>query len=308
MKEIFKISMLLLSLAVLCAAAGAADDTRLSLATTSSLFDTKLLDLIQTKFQEKYNVSLLIPAHGGSAIAIQFGQRGDVDVLLVHEPVAEKKFIDDGYGLERRCIAYNYYYIVGPKDDPAGIKGLNATQAFKAIIEKGKANPAKIKFISRGDGSGTHVREQKVWKTAGYNYSLINTSDNREWYLDSGSPMGATLMLASEKSAYTLTDMSTFKAYQGNLTLVPLIEGGVDLLNVYVAIAVNPKKISGVNCEMANNFINYLVSDEGQTLIGDYGKEKYGEPLFFPAKGNCDLIGCSSAECAVPTNASCATA
>lgn len=306
--KILKISILLLTLAVLCTAAAAADGSRLKLATTSSLFDTKLLDIIQTKFQEKYNVSLLIPAHGGTAIAIQFGQRGDVDVLLVHEPVAEKKFIEDGHGIERRCIAYNYFYIVGPKDDLAGIKGLNATQAFKAILEKGKANPEKIKFISRGDGSGTHVREQKVWKTAGYNYSLINTSDNRNWYLDSGSPMGATLVMASEKSAYTLTDMATFTAYQGNLTLVPLIMGGNDLLNVYVAIAVNPKKHPGVNCEMANKFINYLVSDEGQQIIADFGKDKYVQPLFFPGKGNCDLMGCSSAECAVPTNASCATA
>jgi tungstate transport system substrate-binding protein len=137
---------------------------------------------------------------------------------------------------------------------------------------------------------------------------LINTSENKDWYLDSGSPMGATLIMASEKSAYTLTDMSTFIAYQGNLTLVPLLQGGADMMNVYVAIAVNPKTHPGVNCELANKFINYLVSDEGQQLIADFGKEQYGQPLFFPAKGNCELIGCSSAECAVPTNASCAAA
>jgi tungstate transport system substrate-binding protein len=307
-RKILKISMLLLTLAVLCTAAMAADENKLKIATTSSLFDTKILDLIQTKFQEKFNASLLIPSHSSTGIAIQFGKRGDVDAILVHEPTSEKAFVSSGDGLERRCFAYNYFYIVGPKDDPAGIKGLNSTSAFKAILEKGKADPAKVKFVSRGDNSGTHTKEQKIWKAAGYNYSLINTSENKDWYLDSGSPMGATLVMASEKSAYTLTDMSTFIAYQGNLTLVPLLEGGSDMMNVYVAIAVNPKKHPGVNCELANKFINYLVSDEGQQLIADFGKEQYGQQLFFPAKGNCELIGCSSAECAVPTSASCAAA
>jgi tungstate transport system substrate-binding protein len=120
--------------------------------------------------------------------------------------------------------------------------------------------------------------------------------------------MGATLMMANQKSAYTLTDMSTFKAYQGNLSIVPLIEGGDELLNVYVAIAVNPKKHPGVNCELANQFINFLTSDEGQQIIATFGEDKYGQPLFFPAKGNCELIGCSAAECAAPTSASCAVA
>lgn len=307
--KILKISMLLLALTVLCTAAGAADGERLKLATTSSLYDTKLLDLIQTKYLEKYNVFVDPTTHGGTGMAITAGEKGDIDLLLIHDKPRELKFINDEHGLERRCIAYNYYNIVGPKDDPAGIKGLNSSQAFKAILEKGKADPSKVKFVSRGDGSGTHAQEQRIWKAAGFNYSSeINTSANKDWYLDVGSPMGATLLLASEKSAYTLTDLSTFKAYQGNLTLFPLIEGGADLLNVYVAIAVNPKKHPGVNCELANHFIDYLVSDEGQQLIADFGKEKYGQPLFFPAKGNCELIGCSSAECAAPTAASCATA
>jgi tungstate transport system substrate-binding protein len=120
--------------------------------------------------------------------------------------------------------------------------------------------------------------------------------------------MGATLNIANEKQAYTLSDMSTFMAYQGDLTLVPLIEGGDDLLNVYVAMAVNPEEHPNVNCNLANEFINYLVSDEGQDLIADYGTEKFGQPLFSPARGNCELIGCSDAECAAPTTASCAAA
>jgi tungstate transport system substrate-binding protein len=277
----------------------------LKLATTTSLHDTGLLDLMKQKFEEKYNISLDIISVG-SGIAIQYGQRGDVDVLLVHDKPNEVKFVNDGHGLERRCVAYNYFYIVGPKDDAVGIKGLNATQAFKSIMDKGKADPNKVKFVSRGDGSGTHSKEKQLWKQAGYNYSKVNTSG--PWYIEAGQGMGATLNMADQKNAYTLSDMSTFMAYKGNLTIVPLIEGGNELLNVYTAIAVNPKKHPGVNCEMANKFINFLVSDEGQKLMGDYGKEKYGQPLFFVAKGNCTLIGCSSGECAVPTSASCATA
>lgn len=303
--KILKISMLFLSLALLCSAAGAADGSRLKLATTTSLHDTGLLDVIKQKFEQKYNVSLDVISVG-SGQAIQYGQRGDVDVLLVHDKSAELKFIQDGYGLERRCVGYNYFYIVGPKEDPAGIKGMNATQAFKAIMEKGKADPSKIKFVSRGDNSGTYSKEKQLWKNAGINYSQVNNSG--QWYIEAGQGMGATLMMTNEKQAYTLSDMSTFMAYRGNLTLVPLIEGGNELLNVYTAIAVNPKKHPGVNCEMANKFINFLVSDEGQNLIATFGEEKYGQPLFFEALGNCTKIGCEASECAMPTNAFCATA
>jgi tungstate transport system substrate-binding protein len=173
-------------------------------------------------------------------------------------------------------------------------------------MAKGKADSAKVKFVSRGDNSGTHAREKLLWSNAGFNYSLVNNSG--PWYIDAGQGMGATLNIANEKQAYTLSDISTYMAYQGNLTLVPLIEGGSDLLNVYVAMAVNPEKHPDVNCALANEFINYLVSDEGQDLIASYGKEKYGVALFSPARGNCTLIGCSDGECASPTNASCATA
>ncbi|HEX7444968.1 MAG TPA: substrate-binding domain-containing protein [Methanothrix sp.] len=303
--KMIKLSLLLLVLAVFCSATLAAEGERLKLATTTSLEDTGLLDVIKEKFDAKYNVSLDVVS-GGTGIAIQYGERGDVDVLIVHDKVRELKFIADGQGLERRCIAYNYFVVVGPKDDPAGIKGMNATEAFTTIISKGKADPAKVKFVSRGDNSGTQAREILLWKKAGFNYSLVNNSG--PWYVDAGQGMGATLNIANEKQAYTLSDISTYMAYQGNLTLVPLIEGGNDLLNVYVAMAVSPKKHPNVNCALANEFINYLVSNEGQDLIASYGKEKYGKELFSPARGNCTLIGCSDGECASPTNASCATA
>jgi tungstate transport system substrate-binding protein len=303
--KMIKISLLLLVLAFFCSATLAAEGERLKLATTTSLQDTGLLDVIKEKFDARYNVSLDVVS-GGTGIAIQYGERGDVDVLLVHDKVRELKFIADKQGLERRCIAYNYFVVVGPKDDPAGIKGMNATEAFSTIMAKGKADPAKVKFISRGDNSGTQAREILLWKKAGFNYSMVNNSG--PWYVDAGQGMGATLNIANEKQAYTLSDISTYMAYQGNLTLVPLIEGGSDLLNVYVAMAVNPEKHHDVNCALANEFINYLVSDEGQDLIASYGKEKYGKELFSPARGNCTLIGCSDGECATPTNASCATA
>jgi tungstate transport system substrate-binding protein len=286
-------------------AADTSGGERLKLATTTSLYDTKLLDLIQTRFQDKYGVPLDIVS-GGTGIAIQYGERGDVDVMIIHDKARELKFVKDGHGLQRRCIAFNYFYVVGPADDPAGIKGLNASSAFKTIMEKGLSDPGKIKFISRGDNSGTHSKEQQLWKKAGYNYTDVNTSG--QWYVEAGQGMGATLMMANEKQAYTLTDMSTFMAYRGNLTLIPLIEGGSELLNVYVAIAINPVKHPGVNCTLANRFIDYLVSEEGQKLIGDFGRDKYGQSLFYPAAGNCTLIGCSSGECAVPTNATCTTA
>jgi tungstate transport system substrate-binding protein len=295
--NIFKTSMLLIALMLLGGAAVAADGSRLKVATTTSLQDTGLLDVIKDKFDEKYNVSLDVVS-GGTGLAIRYGESGDVDLLMVHDKERELKFIADGHGLERRCIGYNYYCLVGPKDDPATIKGMNASQAFAAIMKKGLESPDKVKFVSRGDDSGTHAREKLIWKKAGYNYSAVNTSG--PWYFEGGQGMGATLNMANEKQAYTLSDMSTFAAYKGNLTIVPFIEGGDNMLNVYVAMAVNPRKHTGVNCELANEFINFLVSDEGQRIITDFG--------FFPAKGNCGLIGCSEVECAAPISASCAAA
>ena len=306
MQRNLRISMFLIALITISAALSAADEGRLKIATTSSLYDTGLLETIVDQFAEENSATVQIPSHGGTGIAIAAGQKGDVDLLIVHDKAREVKFIEEEDGLERRCFAYNYFYIVGPEDDPAGVSGLNASQAFKSIMETGLSDPDQVKFITRGDLSGTHSKEQSLWKAAGYDYSAVNTSG--PWYVDAGSPMGATLIMANEKSAYTLTDMSTFMAYKGNLTLVPLIEGGDELLNVYSAIAINPDKHPGVNCQLANEFIDYLVSPECQEIIGTYGQEEYGKPLFFKGEGNCDVMGCSAEECVVPTQAGCAQA
>jgi len=296
--------VLLLALAMIAVSAAAAEESRLKIATTSSLFDPGLIELMAKQFEGMYNTTVHIPAHAGTGIAIQHGERGDVDLLLVHDPAAEKKFLDSCDGLDRRCFAYNYFYIVGPAGDPAGISSLNATQALRAIMEMGEKEPDKVMFVSRGDNSGTHSKEKILWKGAGYNYSAVNASG--PWYIDAGQPMGATLVMANEKQAYTLTDMSTFMAFKANLTIVPLIEGGAELLNVYKAIAVNPRKHPGVNCEMANKFIDFLVSEDGQKIISTYGEDKYGKPLYFAAAGSCDLIGCPKRECAAAAAASCA--
>lgn len=309
-ENILRISLLLLVAAALCSSALAAEGERLKLATTTSLQDTGLLDLIKDQFDQSHNVSLDVVS-GGTGIAIQYGERGDVDVLLVHDKVRELKFIEDGHGLEKRCIAFNYFYLVGPENDPAGVRGMNASGALAAIMARGMKDPDSVKFVSRGDDSGTHAREKLLWKNAGYNYSDIYDSEansTKSWYIDAGQGMGATLNMANELQAYTLTDMSTFMAYQGNLNLTSLIEGGDELLNVYVGMVVNPQMHPGVNCARANEFIDYLVSDEGQDLIASFGMEEYGMPLFFPARGNCETIGCSEEECAVPTAASCAAA
>ena len=171
---------------------------------------------------------------------------------------------------------------MGPENDPARIKGLNATEAFKKIMEEGQKNPEQVKFASRGDDSGTNAREKKIWNMTGVPYEQVNNSGT--WYIESGRGMGETLMLANERNAYTLTDSGTFLAYtkDGKIQIVPIITTGDELLNVYAAMPVNPEKHPNVNYEGAQNFVNFLISPEGQEIIGNYGKEKYGQPLFTP--------------------------
>ena len=272
----------------------------LILSTTTSLYDTGLLDYLKPVFDEKYNADLRI-VYAGTGKALEYGMRGDVDVLAVHDRVREDKFIADGYGINRRCFAYNYFVIVGPESDPAGIRGMTPEDAVRTIREKGMANP-EIKFVSRGDASGTHALEQRVWKSAGFDYGEIRNS-TEGWYVEAGSGMGPTLVMANEKAAYTVADIGTFLAFKGQIQLVTLVDQGDILLNVYGVMAVNPATHPHVNITMADNFINFLISNETQQMIAEFGVAEYGTPLFYPLSGGqCkELFGCPTwEECATP--------
>lgn len=264
--------------------------TKVLLATTTSLYDTGLLDYLKPMFDQKYNVDLLITSQG-TGKAIEIAKRGDCDILAVHSPSQEVAYMESGSGLNRRCFAYNYFIIVGPANDPAGIKGMKPEDAFKKLMDMGKANTPGISFVSRGDNSGTHSAEKNIWKSAGYDYAT-KVQKSGTWYIEAGRGMGETLQLASEKQSYTLTDEGTYLAYKGNLDLVPVIEQGDILLNVYSVLAVYNDKQPADKIAMANNFVNFLTSPETQKIIGDFGKEKYGKNLFSPMNGQCSQFKC----------------
>ena len=250
---------------------------RLRVATTTSLYDTGLWEYLEPMFEEKYNVELDV-MYAGTGKALEYGRRGDVDIITIHSKAREEQFIAEGYGIQRVPFAYNYFLIVGPEADPAGIKGLNPEEAFKKLMETESGS-----FVSRGDASGTHSKEKAIWKEAGFDYEAVRKAGS--WYIEAGSGMGPTLMMASEKQAYTLTDMGTYLAYKGRLELVPIIDKGDILLNVYSAIAINPERIPETKIDMANNLITFLTSPEIQEFISDYGVKEYGIPLFTPCPG-----------------------
>jgi len=262
----------------------------LRVATTTSLYDTGLWDALEELFEPKYNADLQITAKGTGA-ALALGGSGDVDVVTVHDPLQEAAFIDDGYattaedfGSERVTWAYNYFIIVGPESDPAGVGNLTGSlapeEAFQSIQQEGALDPDTVRFVSRGDESGTHGKEKAIWASAGYNYAadIEGAGAPAGWYLEAGTGMGATLQIADELMAYTLTDKGTFLAYQGDLDLVPLVEAGDIMLNVYTVMICK----NGVHYEMANNLVNFLRSDAIQALIAGFRVPEYGEPLFYP--------------------------
>lgn len=250
---------------------------RLRLATTTSLYDSGLWDSLEPLFEKKYRVDVDV-LYAGTGIALEHGRRGDVDIIAVHDRTRELQFIADGYGVKRVPFAYNYFLIVGPQSDPAGIKDLTAEDAFAKLAASGT-----FPFVSRGDDSGTHSKEKVIWESAGVEYETVRKSG--AWYIEAGRGMGPTLLMASEKQAYTLTDLGTFLTYKGEIDLIPIVDKGKALLNIYSAIAVNPERNPGVNYEMAKNMMDFLVSPEIQELIGNYGSERYGSPLFIPCAG-----------------------
>jgi len=265
---------------------------RLIVSTTTSLYDTGLLDVVGDRFRREQNINVSFIS-AGTGLAIQYAQRGDSDLVLVHSPSQELAFMQAGDGVNRKIIAYNFYIAVGPMDDPVKVRGLSALEALNKVKQAGEAGAAI--WVSRGDDSGTHTKEKALWKAAGINVTKIR---EEPWYLEAGATMGKTLQIANEREAYTLSDTGTYLKYfkDGLISLEDLVTQGKDLLNVYSVIAESPSKQADVNFEGAMKFIRFLVSQEGQDLIGSYGKEEYGEPLFYPAvqllkeKANPELL------------------
>jgi tungstate transport system substrate-binding protein len=265
---------------------------RFKIATTTSLYDTGLWYHLEPIFEELANVEMDI-VYAGTGIALEYGRRGDVDAIIVHDRAREDVFIADGYGINRRNFGYNFFLIAGPADDPAGITGLSAAEAYRKIYEEGmKGN---ISFVSRGDDSGTHAKEKLIWKEAGFDYEEVRNSG--DWYIEAGKGMGPTLLMANETQAYTMADISTFLAYnlKADLDIVSLVEKDPIFLNVYAAIAINPETHPNAKIDIANKFINWLISDEVQEIMDTYGKAEYGRSLFFPIAG-CNMPGCPPVE------------
>jgi len=247
----------------------------LILATTTSTQDSGLLDVLVPAFEEATGYSVKTVAVG-SGQAIEMGEQGNADVLLVHSPAAEKELVAAGYGIDRRLVMHNSYLIVGPPADPAKIKGLtSAVDAFTAIAG------SESTFVSRGDESGTHTKELGYWKKAGI-------TPEGAWYIETGQGMAATLQVSSEKIGYTLTDIATWLATQEKLDLESLVTDDPSLLNPYHVIQVNPEKFPKVNAAGGNAFADFLLSAEAQAMIGEFGVDEFGQQLFIPDGGKTE--------------------
>lgn len=253
---------------------------KLLIATTTSLYDTGLLNYLETKYESQNNVDLQITSQG-TGKAIEIAKKGDADVLLVHSPSQELAFVKDGFGINRRSFASNYFMIIGPANDPAGIMNMTPENAFASLLIKGSNKTANVNFVSRGDGSGTHSAEKAIWVKANFNYTMT-VEKSGTWYIESGKGMGETLQMANEKGAYTFTDEGTYLSYKSNLTLIPIITKGASLLNIYSVMTVYNDKQPVKKIQMANNFINFLISPQTQADIGKFGVDKFGKALFTP--------------------------
>jgi tungstate transport system substrate-binding protein len=249
------------------------------LATTTSTYDSGLLDYLMPVFERKYNVKVHIISVG-TGQAIEAAKRGDVDLVLVHSRQLELEFVNSTYGFHRVGVMYNDFVIIGPASDPAGINGLvNATEAFRRIAEAGAKGDAI--FISRADRSGTNMLELSIWSRLG----ITPSNKTRKWYLEAGAGMGTVLRMANEKGAYTLTDRATWLSFKNQLrNLKVLVEDDVILMNPYAIILVNPEKYPQRNFRGALKLAKWMISDEGQNLIANFKRE--GEALFKPIARN----------------------
>ncbi len=255
------------------------------LATTTSVDDSGLLDVVIPAFTAGSGIAVRVVAVGtGQALA--YARRGDADVVLVHAPEAELEFVAQGHGVERRPVMYNEFVLVGPAADPAGVRGLKslagALERLAAAAAGGASGRAgggpapPVRFVSRGDRSGTHLAELDLWRAAG----LDPAGFDRAWYLEVGAGMAETLTLASERGAYTLADTSTFVAWRSRLALEVLVAQEPPLKNPYHVIAVNPARHPRVNHAGALALIEFLTSERGRAIIREFGRERYGEPIF----------------------------
>jgi tungstate transport system substrate-binding protein len=247
------------------------------LATTTSTQDSGLLDVLVPMFQEQTGYVVQTIAVGTGA-ALKMGEEGNADVMLVHAPAAEVTLMDAGFGKERMLVMHNDFIIVGPADDPAKIAGLGPKDAFVAIYNAGSP------YVSRGDDSGTHKMELSFWTKA----ELDPRTEKPAWFIETGQGMGASLTVASEKGAYILTDRATYLANKDNLKLDILLEGNNALLNVYHVITVNPEKWTKVNYDGALAFAKFMTDPATQKVIGEFGVDKFGQPLFYPDADKTD--------------------
>jgi tungstate transport system substrate-binding protein len=274
LKKIFSVLLVTLFFIASCNTSSS-QNSNLLLVSTTSTQDSGLLDVLLPAFTEKtgYNVQLVAV---GSGQALKLGEEGNADAILLHSPAAEKEFVANGFGIDRRLVMHNDFVLVGPPSDPAGIRDNNAVEALKEIFA------SRATFVSRGDESGTHIKELALWKNAGLDPA------GQEWYLETGQGQGATLSIASEKSGYAITDRGTFLAYKPNVDLEILVKGDSSLLNVYHVITVNPEKWPNVNLAGAKAFADFVTSPEGQKIVGEFGVDKYGQPLFVPDADKTD--------------------
>ncbi|MFC1873830.1 substrate-binding domain-containing protein [Chloroflexota bacterium] len=298
-KLTYSVSALLILLGLLASIVGCAGETpkqttepaaqyplhdavgRFKIATTTSLYDTGLWYYLEPIFEKRANVEMDI-VYAGTGIALEYGKRGDVDAIIVHDRAREDQFLADGYGINRRNFGYNFFLIAGPSSDPAGIKGSTAAEAYQKIYAAGMKDPDAVKFVSRGDDSGTHAKEKLIWKEAGFDYEDVRNSG--KWYVEAGKGMGPTLLMTNEMQAYTMADISTFLAYskKSSLDIVPIVEQDALSLNVYAAMAINPETHPKAKIDIANQFINWLISPEVQDIMATYGEAEYGRSLFNP--------------------------
>jgi tungstate transport system substrate-binding protein len=265
--------LILLAMAMIAPAMAAGGKTLL-MATTTSTDNTHLLDYLAPEFQKATGIELKWTAKG-TGIALKLGENCDVDVLLVHAPPAEKKYVAAGFGIERREVMYNDFVIIGPPKDPAGIKGKSVVEALKAVAAKGAA------FVSRGDNSGTNKKELLLWKESGLK---ISEKEKESWYVQTGQGMMSSIIIASQKDGYILTDRGTFITYANDHNdkppLVVLVEGDPGLFNQYSVMLVNPARCKNAKSDLARKFSDWICSAAGQKLIADFKLK--GKSLFIP--------------------------